>query len=88
MTKRVFGWGMLVGMFVLGFLCGSVSQRNATAQMKEIGSMMEKAKGAGGAVGSVAELGSSITEMQGHVTGLQKNLETLKKVQSALGVGK
>jgi hypothetical protein len=88
MTKRVFGWGMLVGMFVLGFLCGSVSQRHATAQMKEIGGMMEKAKGVGGTVGSVAELGSSITEMQEHVTGLQKNLETLKKVQSALGVGK
>jgi hypothetical protein len=88
MTKRVFGWGMLVGMFVVGFFCGSVSQRHATAQMKEIGGMMEKAKGAGGAVGSVAELGSSITEMQEHVSGLQKNLETLKKVQSALGVGK
>ena len=88
MTKRVFGWGMLVGMFVLGFLCGSVSQRQAAAQMKELGGIMEKTKGAGGAVGSVAELGSSITEMQEHVSGLQKNLETLKKVQSALGVGK
>jgi hypothetical protein len=36
----------------------------------------------------VTELGASITEMEGHVTGLQKNLETLKKVQAALGVGK
>jgi hypothetical protein len=88
MTKRVFGWGMLVGMFAVGFFCGSLSQRHATAQMKELGGIMEKAKGAGGTIGSVAELGSSITEMQEHVTGLQKNLETLKKVQSALGVVK
>jgi hypothetical protein len=88
MTKRVFGWGMIVGMFVIGFLCGSVSQRYATAQMKDVGGVMEKAKGAGGGLGSVTELGASITEMEGHVTGLQKNLETLKKVQAALGVGK
>jgi hypothetical protein len=33
----------------------------------------------------VTQLGSSIVEMQNHVNGLQKNLETLKTVQSALG---
>ena len=43
------------------------------------------AEKAGGPVGSVAQLGSSIVEMQDHVTGLQKNIDTLKKVQSALG---
>jgi hypothetical protein len=30
-------------------------------------------------------LGTSIVEMQDHVNGLQKNIDTLKKVQSALG---
>src|SRR4029077_15300755 len=57
---------------------GSVSQRSAQAQVP----------GMGGALGSVAELGSSIVEMQQHGDGLQKNLATLKKVQAALGGGK
>jgi hypothetical protein len=69
---------LLGGMFVLGFVSGSVSQRSAQAQVP----------GMGGALGSVTELGSSIVEMQQHVDGLQKNLATLKKVQSALGGGK
>ena len=37
--------GLLVGMFALGFLCGSVSQRTADAQLQDIGkSALEKAK--------------------------------------------
>jgi hypothetical protein len=77
---------MLVGMFVVGFFLGSVSQRNADAQLQDIGKgALEKATQSGGALGSVAELGSSIVEMQEHVNGLQKNLDTLKKVQGALG---
>ena len=69
---------LLGGMFILGFVSGSVSQRSAQAQVP----------GMGGALGSVAELGSSIGEIQQHVDGLQKNLATLKKVQAALGGGK
>ena len=80
---------LLGGMFVLGFVSGSVSQRSAQAQVPGVGKgVLEQATGAGGALGSVAELGSSIVEMQQHVNGLQKNLDTLKKVQSALGGGK
>jgi len=80
---------LLGGMFVLGFVSGSISQRSAQAQVPGAGkSILEQATGAGGALGSVAELGSSIVEMQQHVNGLQKNLDTLKKVQSALGGGK
>ena len=71
---------LLGGMFVLGFVSGSVSQRSAQAQVQ--------VPGVGRALGSVTELGSSIVEMQQHVNGLQKNLDTLKKVQSALGGGK
>jgi hypothetical protein len=93
MTQRVMGRGvlvsMLIGMFLVGVFCGSVSQRYATAQVPGVGKgVLDTAKGAGGSLGSVAELGSSIVEMQDHVNGLQKNLETLKKVQSALGGGK
>jgi hypothetical protein len=93
MTQRVLGRGMLVsmlvGMFVVGFFFGSVSQRNANAQLQGIGKgALEKAKESGGMVGSVTELGSSIVEMQEHVNGLQKNLDTLKKVQTTLSGGK
>jgi hypothetical protein len=69
---------LLGGMFVLGFVSGTVSQQPAQAQVP----------GLGGALGSVQELGSSIVEIQQHVDGLQKNLATLKKVQGALGGGK
>jgi hypothetical protein len=71
--------GMCLGLFAMGFVCGSVSQRSADAQLPGIGQ---------GALGSVTELGSSIVEMQQHVTRLQKNLDTLKKIQGALGGGK
>jgi hypothetical protein len=36
-------------------------------------------------VGTAAQLGTSIVEMQEHVTGLQKNLDTLNKIKAALG---
>ena len=69
---------LLGGMFVLGYVSGSMRQRPAEAQLSGIGDTL----------GSVKELGSSIVEMEKHVDGLQKNLTTLKKVQSALGGGK
>jgi hypothetical protein len=88
-VRRVVFVSLLGGMFVLGYVSGSVSQRSAQAQVPGVDKgVLEKATGAGGAVGSVAELGSSIVEMQQHVDGLQKNLATLKKVQTALGGGK
>jgi hypothetical protein len=71
--------GMCLGIFAVGFLLGSVSQRSADAQLPGIGK---------GALGSVTELGASIVEMQEHVNGLQKNLDTLKKIQGALGGGR
>src|SRR5262245_62827343 len=74
--------GMVVGAFTLGYVTGSVSQRRADAQ--GLGGILDQAGKAGGLMGTAKELGTSITEMQDHVTGLQKNLETLKKLQSAL----
>lgn len=77
--------GVLLGTFTGGFFCGSLSQQRADAQMKELGgALMQQAGESGGALGSVAQLGSSILEMQEHVTGLQKNIDTLRKIQSAL----
>jgi hypothetical protein len=68
-------------IFTAGFLAGSVTQRRAEAQL---GDVMKKA-GESGKLGPVGDLGSAIVDMQQHVDGLQKNLETFKKVKSALG---
>src|SRR5262245_38835185 len=77
--------GLLAGMFAAGFICGTVTERRADAQIKELGgSLLKDAAGSGGILGQAAQLGTSIVEMQDHVNGLQKNLETLRKVQSAL----
>ncbi|HXV84163.1 MAG TPA: hypothetical protein VEG60_30295 [Candidatus Binatia bacterium] len=90
MTRRILARGVMIslmlGVFALGFLLGTVNQRYADAQkIPGMGDILDKAGQSGGALGQVAQLGSSITEMQDHVNGLQKNLETLRKVQSALG---
>ena len=88
MTRRTIGrgllMGMLVGTFALGFICGSISQQRADAQVKELGGALLKDAAKSGALGSVGDLGTSIVEMQEHVSGLQKNIDTLKKVQAAL----
>jgi hypothetical protein len=85
MSKKTFSRGLLtaviLAVFGLGYLCGSMTQRQAEAQ---IGGLLEQAGKMGGPVGSIAEFGSSITEMQDHISGLQKNLDTFKKVQSSL----
>jgi hypothetical protein len=74
--------GMWVGIFGLGYLCGSVSQHRADAQ--GIGGILEQAGKMGGPLGAAGQLGTSIVEMQDHVSGLQKNLDTLRGIQSAL----
>jgi hypothetical protein len=80
--QRVVMVALMLGVFALGYFCGTVGQRQADAQL---GGLLEQAGKAGGPMGSIAELGSSIVEMQDHVTGLQKNIDSLKKIQSALG---
>ena len=84
--RKLVSHAMLVGLsvviFGLGYLCGSISQHRADAQ--GVGGVLEQAGKMGGSVGAVGKLGTSITEMEQHVTGLQKNLDTLKQVQSLL----
>lgn len=82
MMTRTAIIGMLLGAFALGYVSGSVSQQHAAAQ--GLGGMLEQAGKGGGALGAAGQLGSSIVEMQQHVSGLQKNLDTLKQVQSML----
>ena len=86
MMTRAAIVGMLLGAFALGYMSGSVSQQHAAAQGLGggVGGMLEQAGKGGGALGAAGQLGSSIVEMQQHVSGLQKNLDTLKQVQSML----
>jgi hypothetical protein len=73
-------------IFAAGFLCGTVGQRRADAQLGDMGGkMMEKAGQQGGALGSAAQLATNIGDMQKHVEGLQKNLEGFRKVLALLG---
>jgi len=80
-TRRTLRAAGLAGLFAAGFLCGLLAQRPASAQ---IGDVMKKA-GESGALGPAGQLGSSILQMQDHVTALQKNLDTLKKLKDSLG---
>ena len=73
---------VLFGVFGLGYVCGVANQHRADAQ--GLGGVLEQAGKMGGSVGTIGQLGSSIVQMQEHITGLQKNLDTLKTVQSAL----
>lgn len=88
--RRGIQVGAILTVFGAGYLCGTVSERRAVADMNELGgavggAVMKEAAGGGGAIGQAAKLGTAITDMQTQVDGLQKNLETLKAIQSALG---
>jgi hypothetical protein len=78
--------GLTAAVFAAGFLCGSVTQLPASTDMKDLtGKAMEAAGGQGGALGAAAKLGTSISDMQEHIDGLNKNLATLKEIQGMLG---
>lgn len=74
---RMAIFGILLAVFALGYVCG-VSTPRASAQLPQVPGMSDPLAAAG-------QLGSSITEMEQHVSGLQKNLDALKKIQSLLG---
>jgi hypothetical protein len=79
---RIAMTGMLFAAFSLGYVFGSVSQPpHASAQLPS--GILDKAT-QGNPLAAAGQLGSSITDMEQHVSGLQKNLDTLKKIQSAL----
>lgn len=78
--------GVITVIFAAGYLCGTITQHNANAGLEDLGGdLMKKAADSGGPLGSAAQLGTTITDMQKHITGLQQNLETIKKVKSMLG---
>jgi len=85
-TTRTARIGGVVAIFAAGWLCGAVSQRPAEAQVGDLG---QKAMGLageqGGALGAAGKLGTSISDIQKHLDGLQKNVDSLKGIQSMLG---
>ena len=88
--KRGAQVAAILGIFGTGYLCGTVTERQAIADMKDLGgavggAVVGEATGSGGAIGQAAKLGTAITDMEGQVSGLQKNLETLKMIKGALG---
>jgi hypothetical protein len=88
--KRGMQVGAILSIFGAGYLCGTVTERRAIADMTDLGgavggAAVKEAAGGGGALGQAAKLGTAIGDMQTQVDGLQKNLETLKTIKSALG---
>lgn len=88
--KRSMQVAAILGIFSAGYLCGTVSERQAIADMKDLGgavgsAVVGEAAGSGGAIGQAAKLGTAISDMESQVSGLQKNLETLKMIKGALG---
>lgn len=78
--------GIVAAVFGAGFLCGSITQRSADAQLKELGAAaMKQAGESGGALGAATQLGTAVIDMQQHVDGLQKNIDVLKKLKASLG---
>ena len=82
MVARTAMIGILFAAFALGYACGSVSTPHASAQLPQLPGGLPGQSGSPFA--AAEQLASSITEMEQHVSGLQKNLDTLKKIQSAL----
>jgi len=72
--------------FSAGFLIIMILQQSTKAQPGGIGEeMLENGERSISVLGSVAQPGTAITDMEKHVGGLQQNLDTLKKVQAAPG---
>lgn len=88
MTRSTLRIGFLALVFGGGYLLGAVTQPTAEAQMGELGKKaMEQAAGGGGALGTAAQLGTTITGLQENVNELQGHIDTLNKIKSALPGG-
>lgn len=86
--RRAIRIGAFVAVFAGGYLLGVVTQPTAEAQMGELGKKaMEQAAGQGGALGTAAQLGTTITGLQENVTELQGHIDTLNKIKAALPGG-
>jgi len=75
-----------LAVFSFGYVIGTLDAKPAEAQTKDLGKeLLNKASESGGALGTAAQLGTTISDMETHVSALQKNLDTLNKIKAALG---
>jgi hypothetical protein len=72
-------------VFGAGYFAGSIGDQPAQAQLGDIGKQALGQAAGSGAMGSVAQMGTSLIEMEQHISALQKNVDTLKKVKTSLG---
>lgn len=78
--------GVITVVFAAGFLTGSTTQHSVNAGVTDMGGgLLKKAAESGGTLGTVSQLGTTITDMEKNISGLQKNLETIKNVKNMLG---
>ena len=66
------------------WLLSSISDGGGPAHA-QVGDLLNKAEGASGALGTAAKLGTTITDMQKNVDGLNQNIKVLNEVKAALG---
>ncbi len=85
-VRRAVQAASFVMVFGGGYVLGTLDAEPAEAQVGDLGKdLMNKAAGSGGSLGSAAQLGTTITDMQTNVTNLQKNIDALNKIKAALG---
>jgi hypothetical protein len=84
--RRTVKAATFVMVFAGGYVLGTLDVQPAEAQVGDLGKdLMNKAAGSGGALGSAAQLGTTITDMQTNVSNLQKNIDAPNKTKAALG---
>jgi hypothetical protein len=83
-VRRIAQGAGFAFVFSAGYLLGTLDAEPAEAQVEMGKDLLNQAAGSGGALGSAAQLGTTISDMQTHVSELQKNLETLNKIKAAL----
>jgi hypothetical protein len=83
--KRLVRLVLLVAVFAAGWVGGTITSRDATAQVPSMGDAMKAVEGQGGALGTAAKLGTTIGDMQSNVENLQKGLDALKTIQKSIG---
>jgi hypothetical protein len=86
LVRRATLGGVFALVFSIGYLLGTLDGRPAEAQVGDLGKdLLDKASASGGMLGSAAQLGTTITEMQTNVNELQENIDALNKIKEALG---
>ena len=73
---------LIAVIFASGYMCGAVGNTRAEAQLGTMATDALKGAASGTTLG---DMGTALVEAEQHVSGLQKNIDSLKKVKAALG---